>query len=103
MQIAKCKLIMRMGKKRERLYTDQRFLSAGNGMTFLTLLPPREALESQDPLRAQLNYHPKTAEVVRLSDVLQVGFAFPFLGYSLLFACSVILLRPSYALIERLY
>jgi len=49
-----------------------RLLTAGNGMTFLTLLPPREALESQDPLRAQLDYHPKTAEVVRLSDVLQV-------------------------------
>ena len=44
---------------------------AGAGQCFLSLLPPREALESEDPLYGQLSYQPRAADVVCLSDVLQ--------------------------------
>lgn len=40
------------------------------GECFLTLLPPREAIESEDAFETQLSYSPKPANVVRLSDVL---------------------------------
>lgn len=41
------------------------------GTCFLSLLPPREAIESDNPFESQLSYCPKPASVVRLSDVLQ--------------------------------
>lgn len=45
-------------------------VAADVGNCFLTLLPPREALESEDPLTMQLSYTPRTSDVVCLSDVL---------------------------------
>lgn len=46
-------------------------LCADNGKCFLGLLPPRNAMEADNPLAAQVNYQPRPSDVVPLSDVLQ--------------------------------